>query len=131
MQKTHLFDAIFSTKTIDLPRQARDKVKETLKTMHAAILRWDAPYPRLTVFNRYRAAWGSGSFEDIPEHDPLLPKALLALQVKLIFGVFLMLKTIILPRQARDKDRENSKRDYRFSQGASAPQGVFGYQARL
>ena len=65
------------------------------EALRHAILRWDAPYPRLTVFNRYRAAWGVGSFEDIPEQGRRLPKALLALQA------------------------------------ASAPQGVFGYQARL
>lgn len=47
-----------------------------------AILRWDAPYPRLTVFNRYKAAWGAGSFDN-PECAPYahrLPAAVLQLQ---------------------------------------------------
>jgi hypothetical protein len=33
---------------------------------------------------------------------------------------FFMLKTISLPRQARDKHRENSKKEMRFSQGRSS-----------
>ena len=36
---------------------------------------------------------------------------------KTVFLSHLYIKTIVLPRQARDKHRENSKKDYRFVAG--------------
>jgi hypothetical protein len=50
------------------------------EALRHAILRWDAPHPRLTVFNRYKASWGRASFDDLKEHAHRLPPALLRLQ---------------------------------------------------
>ena len=111
VRKTPLFGAIFILKTIVLPRQARDKHRESTKNITCYI------YIRPILFDQTIRANILFGISEEDANEAWVQQSLEASTLSLgektpaLLVHFLMLKLIILPTQARDKHRKNSKKN--------------------
>ena len=99
---------LWKTRPDRLPRQARDKQHTANPNQNNNVVG--------AVYSQNRVLPDPGRLRDwaVDEHRVLPWES----GSKTVFlAIYVHLKMMILPRQARDKHRENSKTDYRFPSG--------------